>query len=141
VDFERGSEMGEFDRSDQRVTVSVGCCALDNRERARHLAREHLAFYVGGMGTFYREAMVRQGYEETANTIAQRWGSGDKEAAIDAINDDVLDAFSAAGHPEECRERLAAFERIDGVDAIAVSFPRAADGEEIAATTETLAAD
>ncbi|MEF8785002.1 MAG: TIGR04024 family LLM class F420-dependent oxidoreductase [Haloarculaceae archaeon] len=141
ADFERGSEMGDIDRDDQRITVSVGCCALEDRERARYLAREHLAFYVGGMGTFYREAMSRQGYDETAKTIAQRWGSGDKEAAINAIDDDVLDAFSAAGHPDECRERLAAFERIDGVDAVAVSFPRAADREEITATTETLAAD
>ncbi|WP_302081257.1 TIGR04024 family LLM class F420-dependent oxidoreductase [Salinibaculum rarum] len=140
-DFERGSEMGEFDRSEQRVTVSVGCCALKDRERARYLSREHLAFYVGGMGTFYREAMARQGYEETANTIAQHWGNGDKEAAIDAIDDEVLDTFSAAGHPEECRERLADFEEIDGVDAVSVSFPRAADGDEIATTTKVLAAD
>ena len=138
-DFERGTEMGDGDREEQRLTVSVGCCALDDRERARYLAREHLAFYVGGMGTFYREAMASQGYEETATTIAQRWGSGDKEAAIDAIDDETLDAFAAAGHPEECRERLAAFERIDGVDAVSVSFPRAADTEEIAATTERLA--
>jgi coenzyme F420-dependent oxidoreductase len=137
--FERGVEMGDNDRSDQRITVSVGCCALDDRERARYLAREHLAFYVGGMGTFYREAMASQGYEETANTISQRWGSGDKEAAIDAIDDETLDAFSAAGHPEECRERLARFQDVDGVDAVAVSFPRAADGEEIAVTTERLA--
>jgi coenzyme F420-dependent oxidoreductase len=138
-DFERGTEMGENDRADQRITASVGCCALDDRERARYLAREHLAFYVGGMGTFYREAMAKQGYEETATTIAQRWGSGDKEAAIDAIDDETLDAFAAAGHPEECRERLAAFEEIDDVDAMAVSFPRGADGEEIAVTTERLA--
>ena len=138
-DFDRGTEMGDSDREDQRLTVSVGCCALDDRERARYLAREHLAFYVGGMGTFYREAMAKQGYEETATTISQRWGSGDKEAAIDAIDDETLDAFAAAGHPEECRERLAAFEKIDGVDAVSVSFPRAAETEEIATTTERLA--
>lgn len=139
ADFERGGEMGDIGRDSQRVTVSVGCCALDDRERARYLAREHLAFYVGGMGTFYREAMSRQGYEETATTVAQRWGSGDTEAAVDAIDDDVLDAFAVAGHPEECRERLTAFAQVEGVDAVAVSFPRAADPEEIAATTERLA--
>lgn len=138
-DFERGAELGDADRAGQRITVSVGCCALDDRERARYLAREHLAFYVGGMGTFYREAMVKQGYEETATTISQRWGSGDKEAAIDAIDDETLDAFAAAGHPEECRERLATFRAVDGVDAVSVSFPRGADTEEIATTTERLA--
>jgi coenzyme F420-dependent oxidoreductase len=138
ADFDRGAEMGDGNRADQRITVSVGCCALDDRERARYLAREHLAFYVGGMGTFYREALVRQGYEETANTISQRWGSGDKEAAIDAIGDDMLDAFSAAGHPEECRERLAEFEAVDGVDAVAVSFPREGSQDELAETAAAL---
>jgi len=138
-DFERGAEMGDRDRSDQRVSVWVGCCALDDRQRARYLAREHLAFYVGGMGTFYREALTRQGYEETATTVAQRWGSGDEEAAIDAIGDDLLDEFAAAGHPEECRERLAEFAAVDGVDAVAVSFPRDADQEELRETTEALA--
>jgi coenzyme F420-dependent oxidoreductase len=139
ADFKRGAEMGDRGRTEQRITVSVGCCALDDRERARYLAREHLAFYVGGMGTFYREAMAKQGYEGTATTISQRWGSGDKEAAIDAIDDETLDAFAAAGHPEECRKRLAAFEAVDGVDAVSVSFPRAAETDEIARTTERLA--
>jgi len=138
-DFDRGSDMGDRDRTAQRITAAVGCCALDDRERARYLAREHLAFYVGGMGTFYREALVRQGYEETANTIAQRWGSGEKEAAIEAIDDELLDSFTAAGHPEECRERLERVGAVDGVDAVAVSFPREADQEELAATTEALA--
>lgn len=138
-DFRHGSGLGDRDRAGQRVTVSVGCCALEDRERARYLAREHLAFYVGGMGTFYREALARQGYEETAETIAQRWASGDTEGAVGAIGDDLLDAFAAAGHPEECRERLAAFEAVEGVDAVAVSFPRGADSGEIERTTDALA--
>jgi coenzyme F420-dependent oxidoreductase len=138
-DFRRGVEMADDDPEDRRVTVSLTCCALDDRERARYLAREHLAFYVGAMGTFYRDALARQGYEETANTVAQRWASGDREAALDAIGEDLLDDLTVAGTPEECRERLAEFGSVDGVDAVAVSFPRAADREEIEATTAALA--
>ncbi|WP_424003794.1 TIGR04024 family LLM class F420-dependent oxidoreductase [Haloarcula salina] len=138
-DFERGCSLGDDDIDDKRVTLSLPCCALADRERARELARQHLAFYVGGMGTFYRDALARQGYEETANEISARWASGEKDAAVDAVGDDLLDSLAAAGTPEECRERIETFEAIDGVDAVSVSFPRAADREVIDATMDALA--
>jgi coenzyme F420-dependent oxidoreductase len=136
-DFRRGARLGDRDHGDQRVTVSVPCCALDDRGRARYLAREHLAFYVGAMGTFYREALARQGHEATAEAIARQWDD-DREGAIGAIDDEVLDEFAAAGHPAECRERLRTFDSVDGVDAVAVSFPRAAGFEEMVSTVDTL---
>jgi coenzyme F420-dependent oxidoreductase len=135
-DFRRGARLGG--RDGQRVTVSLPCCALPDRERARYLAREHLAFYVGAMGSFYRDALARQGYGETADEIARQW-SEDREAAVAAVGDSVLDEFAAAGRPEECRERVRAFGEVDGVDAVAVGFPRAADREEMEATAEALA--
>ena len=138
-DFETGGEMGDRDRSAQRVTLSLPCCALDDRETARQLTRQHVAFYVGGMGTFYRDALARQGYEETAYEISQQWASGEQEAAIDAISDELLDEIAVAGTPDECLDRLEQFEAIDGVDAINVSFPRAADREAIDTTMDVLA--
>jgi len=85
------------------------CCALDDRERARYLARELIAFYLGAMGTFYREALARQGHEATATTVATRWANGEREAAI------------------------------DGVDAVSVGFPRIAEHAEMVQTVEALA--
>ncbi|MFC7133648.1 MULTISPECIES: TIGR04024 family LLM class F420-dependent oxidoreductase [Salinibaculum] len=139
ADFRRGVEMADDDPEDRRVTVSLTCCALEDRERARHLTREHLAFYVGGMGTFYRDALARQGYEETANTVAQQWASGNKDEAMAAIGDDLLDDLAVAGTPAECEERVAEFAGVDGVDAVAISFPRAAERADIEATTDALA--
>jgi len=138
-DFERGGDLGDRDRSDQRVTLSLPCCALDDGEEARQLARQHLAFYVGGMGTFYRDALARQGYEDTAHEISQQWASGDHEAAMAAIDDELLDALGAAGTPEQCRDRFAEFAEVDGVDAVSVSFPRAADTDQVDATLAALA--
>jgi len=139
ADFRRGAQLGDRDPADQRVTVMVPCCALDDRERARYLVRELIAFYLGAMGTFYRDSLTRQGYGETATEVTRRWANGEREAAIEAIDEDLLDALAAAGHPEECRDRLAAFEGIDGVDAVAVGFPRRADHEELVTTAERLA--
>ena len=139
ADFRRGTELGGRDRDDQRVTVSVPCCALADGDRARQLVRQHIAFYVGAMGTFYREALATQGYEETANTIAQRWASGDYGEAAGTIGDELLDDLAAAGTPEHASERLQTFASVEGVDAVNVSFPRSASVEEIKETTEHLA--
>ena len=136
-DLRRGAGLGDRDPSDVRVTLSVPCCALDDADRARSLVRQHVAFYVGGMGTFYRDALARQGHEERAERIHDAWQAGDREDAVAAV-DPLLDELAAAGDPETARERLAAFGDVDGVDAVAVSFPRGASGEEVRETLDSL---
>jgi coenzyme F420-dependent oxidoreductase len=138
-DLRRGAELGDRDPEAVRVTLSLPCLALDDRERARQSARNHLAFYLGAMGTFYREALARQGYEETAHEVASEWANRNHEAAMAAISDELLDDLGVLGTPAECRERYADWEAIDGVDAVSVSFPRDATAEEIEATIRALA--
>lgn len=58
-DLRRGAELGERDPEDVRTTLSLTCCALDDGERARTLVRQHIVFYLGSMGTFYRDALAR----------------------------------------------------------------------------------
>ena len=136
ADLRRGASLGDRDAEDVHTTFVLPCCALDDGDAARDLARQHLAFYVGGMGTFYRDALARQGYEDAAETIHGAWQDGDKERAVAGVSDDLLDSLAAAGTPEQVRERVAEFAAVDGIDAIAVSFPRAADRAVI---DETLA--
>ncbi|WP_435358931.1 TIGR04024 family LLM class F420-dependent oxidoreductase [Haloarchaeobius sp. DFWS5] len=138
-DFERGGEMGDRDRSKQQVTLSLTCCALDDGDHARELTKQHSAFYVGAMGTYYRDSLARQGYEDEAHAIAANWMNGDREAALDIFSDEMLDDFCAAGTAERTSEELAKFEDIDGVDAVSIGFPRAASREEIHETLEALA--
>jgi len=139
ADLRRGADLGGRDPDDVRVMRTLGCLALPDGERARDLARQHLAFYVGGMGTFYRESLARQGYEDVAHEVAQRWGSGEREAATAAVTDELLDELAAVGTAEQTRERLEGWEAVDGVDAVSVSFPRGASHEEMVATMEALA--
>ena len=121
------------------MTFSVPCCALHDGARARRLVRNHLAFYLGSMGTFYRDSLTRQGYGSIADEVAAKWASGDREAAMGALSDDLVDALGAVGTPEHARHRLEQFESIDGVDAVSVSFPRGANLDEIDATLEAMA--
>ncbi|MCG1003126.1 MULTISPECIES: TIGR04024 family LLM class F420-dependent oxidoreductase [Halobacterium] len=136
-DLQRGADLGDRDVEDVQATFVLPCCALDDGERARDLARQHLAFYVGGMGTFYRDALARQGHEDAAETIYEAWQNDEHERAVGSVTDDLLDSLAAAGTPETVRERVAEFAAVDGIDAIAVSFPRAADPGVI---DETMAA-
>lgn len=138
-DFDRGVEMGDGDRADKDVTLSLTCAALEDGEHARHLTKQHSAFYVGAMGTYYRDSLARQGYEDEAHQIAANWMNGDREAALEVFTDEMLDAFTAAGTPERARAELAKFADIDGVDNVSVGFPRAASREEIHDTLEALA--
>lgn len=139
ADLRRGADLGDRDPEDVKVTLTLTCCALEDGERARRLTKQHTAFYVGAMGTFYRKSLARQGYEEVANDIVSAWASGDKERATELVDDDLLDEFATAGTPERARKQVQKFAEIDGVDAVAVSFPRGADQSDIADTMDALA--
>ncbi|ELZ04628.1 5,10-methylenetetrahydromethanopterin reductase [Natrialba aegyptia DSM 13077] len=139
-DIERGAELGDRDPDDVQVTTGVTCCALEDAERARELARQHTAFYVGGMGTFYRDALERQGYDEAAD-IHDAWQNGERERALELVDEAILDDLCAAGNPETVREQVSRYEAVEGVDSVAVSFPRGADREDIERTMDVLAPD
>jgi len=138
-DFERGADLGDRDRSQQRVTLSVPCCALEDQDRAKRLLTQHVAFYVGGMGTYYRDNLARQGHADVANAVYDNWQAGDREAAMAAVPDDLLEQLAVWGTPESARERFRRFTDVDGVEAVSVSFPRAADLEAIESTMRALA--
>ena len=141
ADLRRGAERGGRDPSSPRTTLVLNACALSDGDRARELVRRHVAFYVGAMGTFYRDALARQGHAATANTVHDRWQDGDRAAATAAIDDALLDRLVAAGTPETARERLETFAAIDGIDAVAISTPREATPDEVMATYTALAPD
>ena len=138
-DLRRGADLGDRDPGDVRVTLSLTCCALENAERARELAAGHSSFYIGGMGTYYRDSLARQGREEVAHEVASARASGDRERANELVDEELLDDLAAVGTPEEARERFQKFADVDGVDAIAVGFPWGASVDEARETLEALA--
>ena len=140
-DFERGADLGDRDRSQKRVTLSVPCCALEDPDRAKRLLTQHVAFYVGGMGTYYRDNLARQGHADVANAVYDNWQAGDREAAMAAAPENLLDELGVWGTPETAREQFQRFTDVDGVEAVSVSFPRAADLEAIESTMRALAPD
>jgi len=138
-DLERGLELGNRDLETFRTTVSVTCCALEDSQRANDLVTQHIAFYIGGMGTYYRDSLARQGYEELAHEIHDAWQAGNREHAQQLVAENLRGKMGVAGTPEEAREQLAAYEAIEGVDAVYTSYPRGAGPDVIEQTMKALA--
>jgi F420-dependent oxidoreductase-like protein len=89
---------------------------------ARAVLRRHLAFYVGGMGRFYREAVARHHFAETAEDVRRLWEARQRDAAAEAVSDELLDAFAIVGDAEHCRARLDDY-RAAGADLPIVALP------------------
>ena len=137
--LERGAELGDRTVDDVRVTLVLPCAVSedDGGERARELLTRHVAFYVGGMGTFYRDALVRQGYD-AAHEAHDAWGTGDRERAADLVGG-FVDDVGVWGTPETARDALDRFRGVDVVDEVAVAFPRAATADDVETTLAALA--
>lgn len=138
-DLHRGSELGDRDPDDVRVAYTLRCGALDDRDKAREYGRAQLAFMIAAYGPFYRQAIVDAGWESLADTVVELWNDGDRDGAMNAISDELLDAVTAAGTPNEVREQVQRFENVPGVDAVIVNFFGQMSVEEQLQTLRVLA--
>jgi F420-dependent oxidoreductase-like protein len=81
-------------------------CLAEGAEMGRRLVRRHLAFYIGGMGTFYFELMKRSGFSQEAEAIQAAWRRGDRAGAADRVSDRMLEELSLIGDPATCQLKL-----------------------------------
>ncbi len=75
-------------------------------DQVESLLRKHLAYYFGGMGTFYNNMLKRVGFENEAREIKLRWTNGDREGAAKAISDDLLQQTCVFGNKQEAKTKL-----------------------------------
>ncbi len=128
----------EAGRDPQRVIVrSPGSVTVTNDvEKARAEGKAHLAFYITNMGEFYREQLIRLGYEEAVNKVRKAWDAGGRAAGSAAVPDALADSLFFAGPVEACLERLTA-QAEAGIDMHAVRV-EADDPRESAKILERL---
>ncbi len=130
-------------RSAAEVTTApqILSCASDDRDtidNAVRQARAHMAFYIGGMGTYYYDLFCRYGYQAEGDAVRRAWAEGDRATAADAIADEMVDSITAIGTPDECRAKMDRF-RENGVDMPIVAFPHGTDRGTMLGTLEALA--
>ncbi|MDG1112894.1 MAG: LLM class F420-dependent oxidoreductase [Pseudomonadales bacterium] len=110
----------------------------DDVERLIEARRPAMAFTLGGMGSaktnFYNDAFKRAGYAEAAEEVQALWVSGDKEAAIRAVPDEMVLKTNLIGTREMIVERIKAYAAA-GVTTLRIST----SGQNWRERTETLA--
>jgi len=110
------------ERSSFTVAPYLPVIVSDDEAAARAVLRRHLAFYIGGMGRFYREVVTRHGFGDAADAIQRAWDARQRDAAAVAVTDDVIDAFAVVGDAGHCRARIEAY-RSAGADLPIVALP------------------
>ncbi len=125
-------------RADITVAPSIVMQITDagSAEQVRMQARAPIAFYVGRMGTYYYEMLVRNGFEDEVRQIRAGWEARDAKAAAAGVSDRMLDQTAVVGPLERCREDLDE-RRALGVDLPLIGMP-GRDAREMATILEAL---
>ena len=127
--------------ADVTVAPYIFCYAANGPQDLAHgaqLLRAHMAYYIGGMGTFYFESFSRAGFATEAQSVRAAWSSGNREQAADAVSDRMLESVVVLGDPQQCRDQLTQF-RQAGADLPIVNFPHGTDLSVIRRTIDALA--
>lgn len=100
-----GKSLANFDVA-PFVRMSMG----DDIAACRMKVKRGLALYIGGMGArkknFYNDYAKTMGYEEAAVKIQELFLNGEKDAAAEAVPDQLVDDTALVGPPGHVREQL-----------------------------------
>jgi coenzyme F420-dependent oxidoreductase len=120
------------------VSPYIPAAVTKDENLAEDVIKEYIAYYVGGMGTFYHQAMVRYGFKSEADGIVQAWSGGDKSAAIKNVTREMVDSFTICGNSESGRLKIDQYLK-NGADLPVILFPPKASRELVRQTIEGLA--
>jgi F420-dependent oxidoreductase-like protein len=107
--------------ADSKVFVSTD---EDEIAAADWDVRQHLALYIGGMGSreknFYNDLAIRYGFPKEAATVQDHFLQGRKDEAARALPAELVRGVSVIGTPDEVAARVDAF-RNAGVSTLNVA--------------------
>ena len=112
-------EAGFANTGGKRTLANFDICPFvpismhDDIGQARLPVKQHLAFYIGGMGAreknFYNDYAKRLGYGAAAAQIQDAFLSGRRNEAVAAVPDELVDEVALAGPAQHIRARLDAW--------------------------------
>ena len=117
---EEGLQSANKSRDSFTIAPFLISCTSEKPELTTELAKKHIAYYIGKMGTFYYELAVRLGYSTEANAIKNLYPT-DRNAAANAISETMLNDITVTGSIDEAQERMKQWEKL--VDTPLVGLP------------------
>src|SRR3989442_14077590 len=106
AEIRTGAEAVHRDPSRIEIAPFMNVIVSDDLAKARNQARLPLAYYVGGMGNYYHDALARLGFGAEIDRTRELWQAGRRKNAIAAVTDEMVDSIAICGHLDHCRARL-----------------------------------
>ncbi|MFX0208846.1 MAG: LLM class flavin-dependent oxidoreductase [Candidatus Hodarchaeota archaeon] len=106
-DLNKGQEIRSKELNSKIEIAPFLITCASNKPKDINLVKAHLAYYVGGMGTFYNNLMKRLGYIREAERIQKAWKAGDRKTAANEVTDEMMNSIAVTGNAETCRRRYA----------------------------------
>lgn len=116
---EEGVKMARKAAPGKEIVERLMCCPGEPVDEVRGLIKWLTAPYLAVPA--YNRFIAAQGYEDVASKLARAWSAGDREAARDAIPDELVDRLVLLGPPGACKERIAEL-RAAGLDTPVLFF-------------------
>lgn len=92
---------------DKEIAARIFVAPTTDRDHARAIGRSAVAAYL--TVPVYRAFQEWLGRGEIMQPMQDAWAAGDRKAALEAIPDELVDAFLVHGSPQECIERVQAY--------------------------------
>jgi F420-dependent oxidoreductase-like protein len=109
AELKAGAEAAGRSWRDLDISPQVSIYVTDDVAAARDRERPHLAFYIGGMGVFYHQYMHRIGFGAEADRVRQTYQGRERDRAAQLVTDEMVDAVTIIGRPQQCRDQMQAF--------------------------------
>ena len=127
--------------SDITISPQIMCCVTNSAQelyKAQNDVREHMSYYIGGMGEYYYDLFCRSGYQLEANAIKSAWMSGNRKMASSQVTNQMLDNITVIGDTKTCRSKIERFRQM-GADIPIIAFHHRATPDSIMNTIRALA--
>ena len=127
-------------RDPKAITVAPFATVIPTGAKsAGKRSREIIAFYIAGMGDYYKELLEGFGYKDECAKIVELYANKEtRDQSLEAVTDKMVDALTIAGDPKYCVEEMQR-RRQYGIDLPIVSLPTGADWKIIEAFIRGLA--
>lgn len=116
------------------ICASLPTVVAAEPARAREGAAWFVSFYLTTMGTFYRDSLIRQGFEKEVKSVLAA-NTGKQAAIVPPDAEELLEQLIVYGTPEEARRRLARWHAA-GVDSVGLLLRPSLPADELALTLD-----
>lgn len=135
--IEQGAQQAGRSRSNISVAAFLRTTVTTDPDAVTPQYRKELLPYI--LTPVYRSVFTADGYGDVCDAVNHLWSQGNREAALNAISDDMLHDHAIIGPADRCAARIQEFRELGLDNPIVFPIPES-DQDPLASVRRTLAA-